>query len=376
MTFHDGIAGGPIELLTDTSGEAEFPVKLSDVRRVIVAPLTGYWTVEVDSPSSALVVDCPPLDLPEDGLGWWHHALGIRQPNPNLGQGIRIGLLETGVGSHSALARVTRVGTWAGGKYHPDHPRDGITLHGTHVCGILNARPVKRGGFWGIAPGAEVIAGSCYGDRSFAAQYDLANGVLALARQQEVDLINLSQRSLSRSLVLLEAIQEAADHGCLCIRAAGNTQGAVHWPARSPATVAVSAVGQLGSCPDRTRSASLLDASLPAGDEMFFASFSSFGQEVDCCAPGVGVISTVPEVPGLQGQFWAPMDGTSMAAPAACGALAVRLSRSRLYRESERNRDRTRLARRMLTKSCWPNNLDPDHQGKGMPSIRSRLRNK
>ena len=229
-------------------------------------------------------------------------------------------------------------------------------------------------GFWGIAPARRILAGNVYGDNPHASQVDLANGILTLAEDHKVDLINLSQGSPIRSLILLDAIQQALDVGCLCICAVGNSQGAVQWPARARSCVAVSAVGRHRSAPSRTRSAKVSITSRNVGQDLFFASFSCYGDEVDCCGPGVGVISTVPQLPGLHGHFWAPMDGTSMAAPSVCGLLAALLSRSRKYRSSPRTRDRAKLARRLLQKSCRRQiGLEQICQGDGMPFLEPRL---
>lgn len=370
----DGIRREPIEeLLTDEAGEVTFAVKPSEIEHVVVAPLTGYWAVKVDRPASRVTVNCPPLEIPERGLGWWHHELGIDVLEPSLGAGVRIGIVDTGLGRHRALEHVQHLGIWEDGGYFPDRrPQGGLTFHGTHVCGILSARPVNGRGFWGVAPGAEVFVASCYGGESHATASDIANAIVTMAERYEVDLINLSQGSYFRSQILLDAIQQAADMGCLCVCAAGNTRGVVMWPARSHGTVSVSAVGLRGACPETVYSAQLLDPAMRAGNGLFLATFSRYGGKVDCCAPGVAVISTVPEVPGLTGDFWASHNGTSMAAPAACGALAVRLSRSRRYRNSERDRERVRMARNMLYRSCRPTELDPMYQGKGIPSVRPR----
>ena len=58
-------------------------------------------------------------------------------------------------------------------------------------------------------------------------------------------------------------------------------------------------------------------------ENMFFATFSNEGVSgtgIAMTAPGAGVVSTVP------GNRYAPMSGTSMACPAAVGAIARLLS--------------------------------------------------
>lgn len=69
--------------------------------------------------------------------------------------------------------------------------------------------------------------------------------------------------------------------------------------------------------------------------------------QLDCAAPGVGIIATVPERFGLSEPYGA-MDGTSMASPAACGMLAVILARPSSYLALSRNLTRSAQARALL----------------------------
>jgi subtilisin family serine protease len=356
---------------TDKDGKVELPIQWSKVKSLVIIPLTGYWAVELSSPPVNRGVECPPVSFAPGGLGWWHSELGINSPDPQLGEGIRIGLLDTGVGNHPALKHVERIGSWDNGRYLPSrNPRGYITLHGTHVCGILGARLSPRGkGFWGIAPGSVIVAGNILREAGFASQADLANGVLALALDNATDLINISQGSPFRSEILLEAIEDAEDAGCLCICAAGNSKGALEWPARSARTIAVTAIGRNGSMPEGVRSArySSSAASIRAENGLFFASFSCRGAEVNCCAPGVAIISALPKIKGLVGLPWGPMDGTSMSAPAVTGVLAALLSRSVKYLKSPRDKGRVRIARQILKQACRGIGLDRSYEGDGIP---------
>jgi len=47
-------------------------------------------------------------------------------------------------------------------------------------------------------------------------------------------------------------------------------------------------------------------------NNLFLASFSCFGPTLACAAPGVGIVSTVPDRDGVAGAYM-EMDGTSMA---------------------------------------------------------------
>ena len=101
-------------------------------------------------------------------------------------------------------------------------------------------------------------------------------------------------------------------------------------------------------------------------DGFFLARFSNFGPEIDAISPGVGIIATVPERNGFDAPYSA-LDGTSMATPVACGALARMLAKSTAYMVLPRNIHRTNLARHILNQICVTVGLDPDFQGHGMP---------
>ncbi len=63
------------------------------------------------------------------------------------------------------------------------------------------------------------------------------------------------------------------------------------------------------------------------------------------------------------------MDGTSMASPAACGALGVILGQSDAYKALPRDRTRSNAARTALTQRCRSIGLDVRFEGRGLPRI-------
>jgi subtilisin family serine protease len=103
-------------------------------------------------------------------------------------------------------------------------------------------------------------------------------------------------------------------------------------------------------------------------DNLFLAAFSCFGPALACAAPGVGIVSTVPDRDGTVGAYM-EMDGTSMASPAACGALAVILSRDETYKALPRNISRSKKAALALAQHCKPFGLPVKFEGRGLPTI-------
>jgi subtilisin len=104
-------------------------------------------------------------------------------------------------------------------------------------------------------------------------------------------------------------------------------------------------------------------------DGYFLASFSNFGYAVTGAGAGVGIISTVPERFGYASPY-AVMDGTSMASPAACGALAGQLSERSDYLSMPRDITRAQKARAIFRESAKDIGLDHKYQGRGAPQAK------
>lgn len=354
---------------TDKNGHVTFsygwfyrPVAL------IVIPYASYWSVVVRGPRDPVAVNCPPL--PASGpLAWWHEIMGIKDFDLQRGDGIRVGVVDSGVGPHPNLSHVGSIGAFIDGDFDPQGGAD-VDSHGSHVCGIIGARPSASAEYGGMAPGATLCSARVFPPGQGANQGDIANAIDEVSKIQHADLINMSLGSSEPSQIILDAIQDALERGTLCVCAAGNEGKAVGYPAAFEQTLAVSALGLLGWAPDGTLSATRIpEEEAKFGDEgLFLANFSCFGPEVSCAAGGVGIISTVPERHGL-GKPYAAMDGTSMASPAACGALAVMLSKDDDYKQLPRDQTRAEMARTILRRHCRDIGLSGDYQGRGVPDV-------
>lgn len=334
---------------------------------LIAAPAGNFWSIVVRGPVDGMTVHCPPL--PQTGpLQWWHQVLRQQQYDARRGEGIRVGVADTGVGPHPNLAHVTSVGAFINNT-HDVHGGADVDEHGSHVCGIIGARPPQGStDYAGIAPGVLLSCARVFPPGAGANQADIVNAIDHLSSVEQVDLLNLSLGSLQPSEVERDAIQDALERGTLCICAAANDAGPVEYPAAFPAAVAISALGLEGWGP----AGSVTALNYPSEpdryglDNLFLASFSCFGPEIDSCAPGNGIISTVPARYGLQRPY-AALDGTSMASPAACAALAAILAAAPDYRTLPRNLTRAERARALLRQHARDVGLAAVYQGRGLP---------
>jgi len=337
-------------------------------------PYSGYWIMLVGAPPSGSTIDCVPIaKAGPGGKGWWHDAMHIDLKKKNRGAGIRVGVIDTGCGPHPNLKHVTLVGAFIDGKVLPPAEGADIGEHGTHSTGIIGAQPSKAGDYAGVAPGcrlfhARVFKGEEPGQGP--SQADIINAVDSLSRDHQCDLINMSLGGGPKSAAEEDAIRDAAERGTLCICSAGNSNGPIEFPAAYSECAAVSAIGRVGWAPPGTYSADNRprEAAKMGKDNLFLAAFSCFGPTLACAAPGVGIVSTVPDTKGHKGLYM-EMDGTSMASPAACGALAVILANDAKYRATPRDLSRTKRALQLLAQHCVPFGLPVKFEGRGLPEV-------
>ena len=357
-----------ITQVSDRGGAVSFAVPTGQqALALLILPAGGHWSMVVRNPISGAAHDCPPFD-DVGALDWWHNQLGVSQLDLSLGSGIKVGVIDTGVGPNGCLAHVIDVGAFIDGNFDAGGGAD-VDSHGSHVCGTIGARPVGANQRAGIAPGASLFCARVFPPNEGAGQGDIANAIDELSRERGVDLINMSLGAAAGSQIELDAIQDALQRGTLCVCAAGNDGGAVGFPAAFAEVVAVSAVGLKNTSPTGSLSATRLptDPDKHGAGDLFLAEFSNFGNQVDCAAPGVGIISTVPERFD-QIQPYAVMDGTSMASPAACGALAALLASSPGY-QALTGSARAEAARTILRNNAQSIGLAAVFQGAGMPRI-------
>jgi thermitase len=181
--------------------------------------------------------------------------------------------------------------------------------HGTFVAGIIGATGNNGVGVIGGAPGVTLLPVKVLDCTGAGTTADAAAGIL-YAAHMGAQVINLSFGGPDSSETLLDAVTTATEtYGAVVVAATGNqgTEG-VTYPARYGNAIAVGASDR--NSPDAR------------------APFSNWGPEVSVVAPGVDLVSTVPQAlcdggwfcPG--GQPYSVASGTSFAS-AQVAALAA-----------------------------------------------------
>jgi subtilisin family serine protease len=332
-----------------------------------VEPDGRYWTHVTQMPQSGQTIQL--RVLPETGpLSWWQLLSGAVTYSPRAGSGVRVGVIDSGVGPHPALEHATPIGAILGGQFYPgaEEGRD-VQMHGTHVSGIIGARPVNPQAYAGIAAGADLYVARVFTPGGDASQGDVAMAIDALSGWYGADIINMSLGGVA-SDIEHDAVILAFQRGTLCVCAAGNQSGGpVMYPAAYPECVAVSGLGLLNTSPADSMPA-LSVPTLPDRfglDGIYLASFSNLGPQIDVAAPGNGIISTVPTNPGDAAPY-ADMSGTSMASPLVTGVLANLLSRDPAYRSLGRTAARAAYARALLNARAIPVLNNRLYEGNGM----------
>ena len=365
---------------TDKDGKAAalYDPRLWQPVFLTVAPRSGAWSGY--RPVTSAQMNIPLLALPRSGpLAWWHHSLGISRYSPQLGRGIRVGIIDTGIGPHPYLAHAKHAGAIVAGQLdESENATNDVAEHGTHVAGIIGARPSELTDYAGVAPGVELVVVRVYpgggpvgAESGFTNNGDIAQAITRLSVDEGCDIINLSSSGPLPSDIETDRITAAFNSGTLLVCSAGNGGGPpVLYPAASPVVVGVAAMGILNTTPftaaDIFGMPTFPDRYSATG--AYLAAFSSFGPEIKCLAPGVGIISTVPTSDNSQHTYMAA-SGTSMAAPLVTGALAALLSQDATYNSLPRTAERAVRAWNILARTFRSLGLFFAYQGFGLPTI-------
>ncbi len=365
----------PAHGITDANGKVKltlFGESAASVRRLYIKPRMDHWSFYQEQPDISddeinvvnlrALSDWPSLaNFPkQQQLSWGQKAMRLDQlPSHLRGQGIRIAVVDSGAANqHQDLTHITH-GYDIINKHTDTSTWTVDTLsHGSHCTGVI-AGLDSAVGIRGFAPDAEIHACKLFPGGQISQLID----ALEYCIEKQIDVVNLSLGGAEPSEALEQQLQRARQAGVACIVAAGNSGGAVQYPAASPQVLAVAAIGRLHEFPADSYHTQTLTPHIDANG-FYAARFSCFGPEIAVCAPGVAITSSVPE------NNYAAWDGTSMAAPHVTGLAALVLAHHPDFQGAIRMRNAQRVERlfQIIKASCRPVMLgDQRRTGFGLP---------
>lgn len=371
---------------TDANGEVRLQVtqvREGPVRTLFVRPLNGYWNkflhqVKLDSAARNQVI-VTPLNEPNPDVppiaahGWGQRLMGLGPDTQgSAGKGVKLAIVDSGADANHPFLGHVKAGMDLTDGGDADSWRQDSIGHGTHCAGVIGARLDKGaeqevGAMRGFVPEAEIHALKIFPGGQFSALVKALNYCI----DHDIDVVNLSLGAPQMSDAVEQKLIEAANSGVAVIVAAGNSGGPVQYPAQSRFVLAVSALGMRHALPLDTWEQSQVVAGSETADGFFSPQFSCFGPQVAVCAPGVGIVSTVP------GNRYASDSGTSMAAPHVAGLAALLLSDPQLASYfGPRGPARVAALFRLIRMLCSPvSATDHDNRfGAGLPQLQNLRR--
>ena len=205
---------------------------------------------------------------------WYLDALGVAEAHKiSQGEGVTVAVVDTGVdASHPDLTGNVLPGDDLysdGTRGHKD-----VVGHGTRMAGLIAGHghgPGHRDGILGIAPKAKILPINIADPHYKRIDPSSLPVAITWAVNKGADIINVSVTS-TYDEALNSAVEYAWDHNVLVVAGAGNkdTDLLVGYPAKHPATLAVTATDRNGKHSPATIT----------------------GPEIDIAAPGADIIST------------------------------------------------------------------------------------
>lgn len=177
-------------------------------------------------------------------------------------------------------------------------------IHGTHVAGIIGASINNGLGIAGIANKVRLIPVKIGSDNPFSTSIENGYEAILYASGIGADIINCSWGSGSRGQAEAEIIKTVVNSGAVIVAASGNNgSNTPFFPASYDGVMSVAAV-------DRR-------------DKKAY--FSNYDKSVDISAPGVAILSSVPN------NDYNYLDGTSFASPITAGVAALLRAKKKDY---------------------------------------------
>jgi subtilisin family serine protease len=370
--------GLPALGFTGADGRAELIVAAETAAApelLVVRPARACWPSRVIRPrltaGEPIRVRCERIvttfpGFPDRPLSsWGSRVMGFDMlPPTHRGQGIRIAL----IGAGAAATHPDLIDRLAGGRdvvgENDKTWREDLIGTGTHQA-VLVAGKDDGAGVIGLAPEAEMhicrtAPGGTCADLIEALDYCI---------EQEIDIALITYGISADSMLLAAKINQARQHGIACIAAAGDAGREIARPAALPPVLAVGAVGQLGTFPSGSGLSTQI-VGLPTPEGFFAPRFANYGPGLDCCAPGVAVVS------GLPPASYGPLSGTGIAAAHVAAAAALILAHHPQFRperfQSPVGRDASRVDRlfQLILASCRPlPAIGQLRSGVGLPNV-------
>jgi subtilisin family serine protease len=341
----------PTSALTGADGVAHLQLYSADVRSInglYVKPRIDHWSFFQHDPDISTdahnIVKLRALsDMPslpgfpqQNAAGWGARAMRLDQLPPQFrGQGVKVAVIDSGAATtHGNLRQIKRGFDIINKKTTPDTTWTNDELgHGSHCAGVIAGADLTYG-IRGFAPEAEIHVCKLFPGGQISQLID----ALEYCIENEIDVVNLSLGGGEPSEALERQIIRAKQAGVACIAAAGNSGGPVQYPAASPHVLSVAAIGKIAEFPLDSYHSETVGGDIDQ-QGFFTAKFSCFGPQVNVCAPGVAIVSSVPP------NNFAAWDGTSMAAPHVTGLATLILAHRPEFQGVGRARSAERVER-------------------------------
>lgn len=268
------------------------PPKVSD-RALLQRP--GVLRVDEDVLVFALAKPAP-APQPSQVMPWGIDRVDAELvwPSGNEADPVKVAIVDTGISADHPDLKANLMGGY--NAINPTKSWNDDNGHGSHVAGTVGALN-NTIGVVGVGPLVDLYAVKVLNRNGSGFLSDIIEGIQwSVANGMRV--INMSLGTSSDVQSFHDAVTAAYNAGVVVVAAAGNSGGAVGYPAAYPEVIAVSATDSSNN----------------------LAYFSSYGPEVDLAAPGVSVYST------YKGTGYATLSGTSMAAPHVTGSAALVLN--------------------------------------------------
>jgi thermitase len=283
---------------------------------------------------------------------WGYYDIGANYISaPTTTTGVLVAVIDTGVDYNhpDLIGKVTK------GKDFVNMDSDPMDDygHGTHVSGVIAAKPNNAYGMVGVSFNAKILAIKALAASGYGNSWDIYWAIRAAADNSSVKVINMSLGG-GYSSFEEEAVRYAVlIKGKLIVASAGNDDTNVKsYPAGFADPVAYPDLYQ-GVIAVAAHDISHCRAIWGPG------SASNYGPWVSISAPGDGIFSTLPTWMFTNGFDW--WSGTSMAAPHVSGAAALAWQQNpgaaywQIYTHVVYHNSSPLDTLDRTTPGCWPN---------------------